>query len=112
MVAEVEAAEEYQLGVVVSEKMVAINAAAAVAEAVPVYVVGSKLEIGGSVGNEGNSDHGPADESAVVAQHHSDQYQSLISFEHAMHHQHQSQVVMLHLKTSVSAPALGVDFAA
>lgn len=51
MVAEVEAAEVYQLGVVVSEKMVATNAAAAVAEAVPVYAVGSKLEIVGSVGN-------------------------------------------------------------
>jgi len=27
-----------------------------------------------------------------------------------MHHQHQSQLVMIHLKSSVSGPALGVNF--
>lgn len=49
--------------------MVATNAAAAVAEFVPVYADESKLEAVGSVGpgNEENSDHGSAAESAVVA---------------------------------------------
>ena len=54
--------------------MVAANAAAAFAEAVPVYVAGTKLEDVGSVapGNEENSGHGPAAESAVVARYHPD----------------------------------------
>lgn len=60
--------------VVASEKKVATDVAAAVAEAVPVYAAGSKLGAAGFVapGNGEDSDHGPAAGSAVVARYHPD----------------------------------------
>jgi hypothetical protein len=55
---------------VVSEQTVATTAAASAAT-VLVYAAGSKLQAVGSVapGDEGNSDHGAAVESAVAAVH-------------------------------------------
>ena len=72
--------------------------AAVVAEFVPVYAAGSRLEAVGYVGpgDEENSDLGAAVESTVVARYHLAEYQLLASFEHEMRQQHQSQVVMLH----------------
>jgi hypothetical protein len=66
------AAEVCPLEIVESEEIVVTTDAAVVAESVPVYAAGSRLEAVGYVGpgDEGNSDLGAAAESSGVAGYH------------------------------------------
>jgi hypothetical protein len=92
------AAEIWQLEIVEAEEIVARPDADVVAEFASISAVGERLEAVGYVGpgDEENSDLGEADEWPAAGGFHLAEYQLLASFEHEMHQQCQSRVVMLH----------------